>query len=126
MILATFTFAFLFYRDVKNHKKSKRPLGFRTAKNGVEGTEDKKKSEKCETQNLIFELILHFLSCVASSVTKIIIKKTKIPEDIDYIVIGSGIGGLSCAAALSRCGRKVLVLEQHDRLGGCMHTFGKS
>ena len=31
----------------------------------------------------------------------------------DVIVIGSGIGGLACALALSRSGRKVLVLEQH-------------
>jgi len=48
---------------------------------------------------------------------------TKIPQDIDYIVIGSGIGGLSSAAILGRLGYKVLVLEQHDRAGGCMHSF---
>ena len=33
----------------------------------------------------------------------------KIPKDIDVIVIGSGIGSLSCAAYLSRVGKKVLV-----------------
>ena len=37
----------------------------------------------------------------------------KVPTNIDTIVIGSGIGGLSCAAYLSRVGKKVLVLEQH-------------
>jgi len=47
----------------------------------------------------------------------------KVPEELDYIVIGSGIGGLASAAMLSRLGYKVLVLEQHDRAGGCMHVF---
>jgi len=44
-------------------------------------------------------------------------------EVFDYIVIGSGIGGLASAAILARLGYKVLVLEQHDRAGGCMHVF---
>ena len=47
----------------------------------------------------------------------------KVPQDLDAIVIGSGIGGLSCAALLSRAGKKALVLEQHDQAGGCCHTF---
>jgi all-trans-retinol 13,14-reductase len=41
----------------------------------------------------------------------------------DAIVIGSGIGGLTAAAALARCGRRVLVLEQHFVLGGMTQTF---
>ena len=49
--------------------------------------------------------------------------KKKIPKDIDVIVIGSGIGGLSTAAFLSRVGKKVLVLEQHYIAGGCTHSF---
>lgn len=49
--------------------------------------------------------------------------KKKIPEDIDVIVIGSGIGGLSTAGFLSRVGKKVLVIEKHYIAGGCMHTF---
>lgn len=38
-------------------------------------------------------------------------------------MIGSGIGGLTTAALLSKAGKKVLVLEQHDQAGGCCHTF---
>ena len=41
----------------------------------------------------------------------------------DTIVIGSGIGGLAAAAALTKCGRRVLVLEQHFQLGGLTQTF---
>ena len=41
----------------------------------------------------------------------------------DTIVIGSGIGGLTAAAALARCGQRVLVLEQHFALGGMTQTF---
>jgi len=47
----------------------------------------------------------------------------KIPEDIDTVIIGSGMSGLSCAAILARCGKKVLVLEQHDRTGGGSHEY---
>jgi all-trans-retinol 13,14-reductase len=45
-------------------------------------------------------------------------------EEVDVIVIGSGMSGLSCAAILARLGRRVLVLEQHpDVCGGGSHMF---
>jgi all-trans-retinol 13,14-reductase len=47
----------------------------------------------------------------------------KLPPDVDTIVIGSGMGGLTCAAVLSRMGRRVLVLEQHYVAGGGSHMF---
>jgi hypothetical protein len=48
----------------------------------------------------------------------------KVPDNVDFIIIGSGMSGLSCAAVLARLGRKVLVLEQHeDVAGGGTHTF---
>jgi all-trans-retinol 13,14-reductase len=43
----------------------------------------------------------------------------------DAIVIGSGIGGLACACALTRTGRKVLVLERHFSPGGLTQTFSR-
>ncbi len=47
----------------------------------------------------------------------------KLPAAVDAIVIGSGMGGLSCAAVLSRMGQRVLVLEQHYVAGGGSHMF---
>ena len=47
----------------------------------------------------------------------------KIPENIDTIIIGSGISGLTLGGLLSKMGQRILVLEQHYVAGGCMHTF---
>ncbi len=43
----------------------------------------------------------------------------------DTIVIGSGIGGMVTAAALSRLGHNVLMLEQYSELGGQTHSFSR-
>ncbi len=40
----------------------------------------------------------------------------------DYVIVGSGINALVAAALLGRKGRKVLVLERNDRIGGCIRT----
>jgi all-trans-retinol 13,14-reductase len=45
--------------------------------------------------------------------------------DYDAVVIGSGLGGLSCAAAFARQGFKPLVVEQHDKVGGFATAFSR-
>ena len=47
----------------------------------------------------------------------------KVPKNLDIIVIGSGMGGLTTAAIMAKEGKRVLVLEQHDVAGGNTHTF---
>lgn len=51
---------------------------------------------------------------------------TKVTKNPDVVVIGSGMGGMGAASILSKYGKKVLVLEHHDKLGGCTHTFSWS
>jgi phytoene dehydrogenase-like protein len=41
---------------------------------------------------------------------------------VDYVIVGSGINALVAAALLGKKGRKVLVLERNDRIGGCIRT----
>jgi all-trans-retinol 13,14-reductase len=41
----------------------------------------------------------------------------------DAIVVGSGLGGLTCAALMAKAGKRVLVLERHYTAGGFTHSF---
>ncbi|MEM0314895.1 MAG: NAD(P)-binding protein, partial [Archaeoglobaceae archaeon] len=50
-------------------------------------------------------------------------RKPKKDDEYDVIVVGSGIGGLTCGALLSKRGYKVLVLEQHNKVGGYCSSF---
>ena len=44
----------------------------------------------------------------------------------DVLVVGSGIGGLTAAACLSKMGKKVCVLEQHYTAGGFTHSYDRN
>ena len=48
------------------------------------------------------------------------------PKSAEVIVIGSGIGGLCCAALTARAGKEVLVLEAHSQPGGAAHGFERN
>merc|ERR1719162_2202467 len=45
--------------------------------------------------------------------------------EYDVVVIGSGMGGLSCGAISAKYGDKVLVVESHIKVGGSAHTFSR-
>ncbi len=53
-------------------------------------------------------------------------RANRLDSDYDAIVIGSGMGGLTSAACLSRVGKKVLVLEQHYTAGGFTHAYARN
>jgi phytoene desaturase len=43
--------------------------------------------------------------------------------DYDAIVIGSGVGGITCGSILAKKGLKTIILENHDTIGGFCSTF---
>ncbi len=44
-------------------------------------------------------------------------------ENTEVVIIGSGIGGLCCAALLAKYGLQVTVCESHSIAGGAAHSF---
>jgi glycine/D-amino acid oxidase-like deaminating enzyme len=50
-------------------------------------------------------------------------KEPETPDEVDVVVIGSGLAGLSCAALLGHCEKSTVVLESHDAYGGACHTW---
>jgi phytoene dehydrogenase-like protein len=47
---------------------------------------------------------------------------TPLPERVDAVVVGGGMGGLSAAIKLGAAGKRVLLLEAADQLGGKIGT----
>ena len=52
-------------------------------------------------------------------------RKNNFDEEYDVVIIGAGIGGLTCGAYLAKQGRKVKLLEQHYVPGGCCSSFSR-
>ncbi len=68
---------------------------------------------------LILFLALTFLMAVGCGEKK----RPANESDYDVIIIGGGMGGLSAGAHLASKGLKVLLLEQHHKVGGCTSNF---
>src|SRR5271166_2120820 len=47
---------------------------------------------------------------------------SSVPENFDIVIVGAGHNGLVSAAYLARAGRRVLVLESREIVGGCAVT----
>ena len=43
-------------------------------------------------------------------------------NQFDYVIVGSGINSLVCAALLAKNGNRVAILERNDQIGGCIRT----
>ncbi|HDJ66955.1 MAG TPA: FAD-binding protein, partial [Nitrososphaeria archaeon] len=53
-------------------------------------------------------------------------RKPKAEDEYDVIIVGSGIGGLTCGALLSKRGYKILILEQQYLVGGYCSSFSRN
>lgn len=42
------------------------------------------------------------------------------------VIIGSGLGGLSCGVVLAKNGYNVTIIEQHHQIGGCLQCFSRA
>ena len=47
-------------------------------------------------------------------------------KDKHIIIIGSGLGGLTCGYILAKKGYKITILEQNAQIGGCLQTFKRA
>ncbi|MBN2529259.1 MAG: NAD(P)/FAD-dependent oxidoreductase [Deltaproteobacteria bacterium] len=75
----------------------------------------------CLPGHIAFSVLLMVLSLLLGCGATPLPKTVK--TDYDAIVIGSGMGGLSAGTHLALAGKKVLVLEQHFKVGGCTSSF---
>ncbi len=45
--------------------------------------------------------------------------------DVDVIIIGAGVAGLTCGCFLAKRGLRVLIIEKNRKIGGCCTSFEK-
>ena len=66
--------------------------------------------------SLLISSVLLLVSCGSA-------EKSAGKGEYDIIIVGAGGGGLAAAAQLTRAGKKVLIIEQHYKVGGYMTNF---
>ncbi|MBI9084824.1 MAG: NAD(P)/FAD-dependent oxidoreductase [Desulfobacterales bacterium] len=71
---------------------------------------------------LFLSLVLLLWGCGA---VKPAVSPTAVHTDFDVIIVGGGLSGLSAGAHLASSGLKVLLCEQHDKVGGCATRFDR-
>mmetsp|Transcript_20572 Transcript_20572/g.23843 ORF Transcript_20572/g.23843 Transcript_20572/m.23843 type:complete len:644 (+) Transcript_20572:1776-3707(+) len=67
----------------------------------------------------------HFKASIISNLDNDTSKIQEDQEEVDVVVIGSGFGGLSCAALTSKYNLETICLEAHDTPGGVAHSFSR-
>ena len=71
---------------------------------------------KGKSLSLLIISALLFVSCGSG-------EKNTGKDLYDVIIVGAGGGGLAAAAQLTQAGKKVLIIEQHYKVGGYMTDF---
>jgi prolycopene isomerase len=44
-------------------------------------------------------------------------------DEYDVIIVGAGVGGLTCGCFLARAGKKVIIIEKNNKVGGYCSSF---
>ena len=102
---------------VQRHYRSSNNLTFRKS-HGL-GHSLSRKPTSCTPLNVSNPRSTTTQETSSSSSTKFLDRS----HQTDVVIIGSGIGGLCCAALLARYGYKVTVVESHYHAGGAAHGF---
>ncbi len=53
-----------------------------------------------------------------------LLKRRPSPRAVDVVVVGAGVAGLVCGAALARAGLQIVVVDRGRRAGGLLQSFG--
>ncbi|MDD5224016.1 MAG: NAD(P)/FAD-dependent oxidoreductase [bacterium] len=79
-----------------------------------------------DAKRISWVLVFAFLIFSGYSCSQGPVKARIGPDGYDAVVVGAGGGGMAAAAKLALGGLKVLVIEQHDKVGGFMSAFERN
>jgi prolycopene isomerase len=69
--------------------------------------------------------VVHLLEEEDSTKGEILCYTAAIMADMDVIIIGTGVAGLTCGCLLAKKGLNVLMIEKNQKVGGCCTSFQK-